>query len=70
MNPQPQNLELARRYIEGTATAEETRALEAALRTDAAFRRQFLRYANVDAALGSGRLSAVPRIAHAGAGIS
>lgn len=60
MNPQPKNLELARRYIEGTATAEETRALEAALRTDAAFRRQFLRYANVDAALGSGRLAAAP----------
>lgn len=58
MNPHQQNLELARRYVEGTATADETRALEEALRTDAAFRRQFLRYTHVDAALGSGRLSA------------
>lgn len=60
MNPHQQRLELARRYVEGTATADETRALEEALRTDAEFRRQFLRYANVDAALGSGRLFVAP----------
>ncbi len=60
MSPHQQNLELARHYVEGIATAEETRALEKVLRTDAAFRRQFLRYSNVDAALGSGRLSAAP----------
>ncbi len=61
MNSDPQNLELARRYLDGSATTEEARALEELLRTDAAFRRQFLRYTNVDAALGSGRLSS-PRI--------
>ncbi len=60
MNSHHQNLELARRYMDGTATADETHVLDEALRTDVAFRRQFLRYAHVDAALGSGRLSAVP----------
>ena len=60
MNSHQENLELARRYLDGTATADETRALEELLRTDAAFRRQYLRYTNVDAALGSGRLSAAP----------
>jgi hypothetical protein len=58
MSPDPQALELMHRYVDGTATAEETRTLEAALRHDTAFRRQFLRYVNVDAALGGGRLSA------------
>ena len=62
MNSNPQNLELARRYLDGTATAGETRALEKLLRTDAAFRRQFLHYTNVDAALSTGRLSAAPAI--------
>jgi hypothetical protein len=62
MNPTPEPLELVRRYVEGTATADETRALEALLREDPAFRREFLRYTNLDAALGSGRLSATPMI--------
>ncbi len=60
MNSDQEKLELARRHLDGTATADETRALEELLRTDAPFRRQFLRYTNVDAALGSGRLSAAP----------
>lgn len=60
MNSYAQNLELERRYLDGTATAEETRALEKLLRTEAAFRRQYLRYTNADAALGSARLSAAP----------
>lgn len=55
----PERFDLVRRYVDGTATAEETQTLDAALRTDAAFRRQFLRYTNVDAALGNGRLSGV-----------
>lgn len=46
--------ELVRRYVEGVATANETRTLEAAVRDDAAFRLEFLRYLNVDAALGGG----------------
>jgi hypothetical protein len=54
-----QRLELVRRYVDGAATAEETKALESELGTDAAFRRLFLRYTNVDAALGNGRLSGV-----------
>jgi ferric-dicitrate binding protein FerR (iron transport regulator) len=60
MNTDPQILELVRRYVDGAATAEETRELEAALRTDAALRRQFLRYLNLDAALGGDRLTATP----------
>ncbi len=59
MNSDQQRLDLVRRYVDGTATAEETQALENALRTDAAFRHQFLRYTNVDAALGNGLLSGV-----------
>ena len=59
MSSDQQRLELVRRYVDGTATAEETQALENELRTDAAFRRLFLRYTNVDAALGNGRLSGV-----------
>ena len=62
MNSNPQSLELARRYLDGTATPEETRALEELLRTDAAFRRQYLHYTNVDAALGSGRLATAPAV--------
>ncbi len=57
MNSQERHLELLRRYLDGMATEEETRALEEVLRRDAALRRQFLRYANLDAALGGGRLS-------------
>lgn len=45
-------LELAGRYAEGTADAEDVRMLETALRADAEFRRRFLRYMNVDAMLG------------------
>ncbi len=52
MNAHDETFELARRYVEGSPTAEETRALEAALRSDAAFRREFMRYLQVDAALG------------------
>ena len=59
MNSEQQRLDLVRRYVDSTATAEETRALENELRTDAALRHQFLRYMNVDAALGSGRLAGV-----------
>lgn len=60
MNSAHERIELIRRYIDGTATADERQALQAALRTDATFRRQFARYANLDAALGSGRLAAAP----------
>jgi hypothetical protein len=60
MNPDHERFELIRRHIDGTATAEDLRALQEALRGDAAFRRQFARYANIDAALGSGRLASPP----------
>lgn len=60
MNTDPDILELVRRYVDGTATADETRTLEATLRTDATLRRQFLRYLNIDAALGADRLPAAP----------
>ena len=60
MNSDHERHELIRRYMDGTATAEDIRALQEALRANAAFRRQFARYANIDAALGSGRLSVAP----------
>lgn len=60
MNSEHERLELIRRRLDGTATAEDTDALQEALRADAAFRRQFARYANMDAALGRGRLALVP----------
>lgn len=52
--------ELIRRYVDGTATAEDQRALQGALRADPAFRRQFARCTNLDAALRSGRLATAP----------
>ena len=53
MNNSDRLLELASRYAEGAASTEEVRTLEEALRTDAAFRRDYLRYLNVDMVLGS-----------------
>lgn len=60
MNSDHERLALIRRHVDGTATAADQHALQEALRTDAAFRRQFARYTNIDAALGSGRLAAAP----------
>lgn len=54
MNRNDERLELVRLYVEGIATAEETRSLEAAVCNDADFRHEFLRYLNIEAALGSG----------------
>ena len=51
MNEKDTHLELIRRYLDGTATAEETQALEALILRDPAMRREFLRYAHLDAAL-------------------
>lgn len=48
-----------RQYAEGTASAETTAKLEQALREDAAFRKFFLEYLNVDLALST-------TVAHAG----
>ena len=45
-------LELAGRYADGAATATEVQTLQSALREDAEFRKAFLRYMQVDAALG------------------
>jgi hypothetical protein len=44
-------MERIARYIEGTLSAEELKPLEAALRTDAALRRAYLEYVNLDSAL-------------------
>jgi len=60
MNADYEKLELIRRYLDGMGTAEDHRALQGALRNDAALRRQFARYTNLDAALGSGRLAVAP----------
>jgi len=43
-----------RQYADGTASAETTAQLERALREDAAFRKLFLEYLNVDLALSTG----------------
>lgn len=51
------NLELIRRAVDGTASPEDFCALQSALRHDAEARRQYGRYANMHAALGSGRLA-------------
>ncbi|HSU65711.1 MAG TPA: FecR domain-containing protein [Tepidisphaeraceae bacterium] len=45
-------LEMAGKYADGSATAEQVQTLQSALRDDAGFRKAFLRYMNVDAALG------------------
>ena len=51
MNEKDTLLELVRRYLDGAATAEETQTLEALIMRDPAIRREFLRYAHLDAAL-------------------
>lgn len=63
MTPQTDLSHLALRYIEGAITPEELNALQERLRTDSAFRRLFVRYASLDAALGDGRLAA-PAMTH------
>ncbi len=64
MNDKDTQLELVRRYLDGTATAEETKALESLIVKDPGLRREFLRHANVDAALAGTRrpkIQASPR---------
>ena len=45
--------ELIRRQFDGEATEDDLRQLEAALREDASFRADFVRYVNLDVALGA-----------------
>ncbi|MBM3889061.1 MAG: FecR domain-containing protein [Verrucomicrobia bacterium] len=54
MNGSDPRLDWLRQYAEGTASAETTAQLERALREDAAFRKLFLEYLNVDLALSTG----------------
>lgn len=63
MNERETQLELVRRYLDGTATAEEVRSLESLILKDPGLRREFLHYANVDAALAGTRRPQVPVIA-------
>ena len=51
MSPDNRLHELAGRYADGGAAADEVRELEAALRSDPSFRQWFVRYLSVDAAL-------------------
>jgi len=51
MNASDPRLDWLRQYAEGTASAQTTAQLEQALREDAAFRKLFLEYLNVDLAL-------------------
>lgn len=57
MKSEQEPLELIRRYIEGTASEEDRNALQEQLRHDPATRRLYARYANIDAALGSGSIA-------------
>ena len=58
MNQSDPRYDWMRQYAEGTASAEVTAQLEQALREDAAFRRLFLEYLNVDLTLSSGAAKA------------
>ena len=51
MNQSDPRYDWMRQYAEGTASAETTAQLERALQEDAAFRKLFLEYLNVDLAL-------------------
>jgi len=60
MNSDDPRYELIRRHHDGEASPHEIAQLEAELRADAAFRRAYVRYLNLDVALGSlalGRMS-------------
>lgn len=56
MKPETESLELIRRYIDGGASEADRNALQELLRHDPSVRRLFARYANTDAALGSGSI--------------
>lgn len=60
MNRSDEIFELVQRYQDGVACAEEVAQLESRLSTDAAFRMEYLRYANADAALCSVAPAGVP----------
>jgi hypothetical protein len=51
MNENEKQLELIHRYLIGNATEEETLTLESMVMQDSSVRREFLRYAHLDAAL-------------------
>jgi hypothetical protein len=53
--------ELIRRQFDGEATEEDIQQLEAALRDDASFRADYVRYLNLDAALGAAAQAAALR---------
>lgn len=57
MNSEHDRLELIRRHFDGAVSEEERNTLQEVLRHDAAFRRLFARYANIDSALGSGMIA-------------
>lgn len=59
MNEKESQLELMHRYLSGDATQEEAQALEALILQDASVRREFLRYAHLDAALAGNHRPAV-----------
>lgn len=57
MKSEEEQLEMIRRSIDGTASAEDMQALQELLRQEPAARRLYARYANVDAALSGGGIS-------------
>lgn len=57
MKSEEEQLEMIRRSIDGTATAEDLQALQELLRKEPAARRLYARYANVDAALSGGGMA-------------
>jgi hypothetical protein len=68
MNEKENQLARVQRYLDGTATPEEARALEAALLGDPALRREFLRHAHLDAALAGNRRPTFPAVVAESAG--
>jgi hypothetical protein len=57
MKTEQEQLELIRRCIDGTASADDRDALQELLRIEPSIRRLYARYANIDATLGSGGIA-------------
>ena len=57
MKSAQEQLELIRRYIDGTASAADREALQEELRREPSARCRFARYANIDATLGGGGIT-------------
>ncbi len=59
MSSSEDQLDIARRYLDGSANEEDVLRLETLLRENPAFRTEFLRYLNIDSALAGVRMDAM-----------